>query len=203
MFPKLAATIDSLLDSEISSDRNAVLHIIIDYIKNKLSNDEPVKLNFICTHNSRRSQLAQIWAQTAADYYIIDINCYSGGVEVTTFNENAVEAIIRAGFDVSSEGNENPIYLVNNSSANEPITVFSKLFDDMTSPNKGFAAIMTCSDADENCPLIPGAEIRISLLYEDPKEFDNTPIKADKYDERSRQIATEMFYVFSQINVGQ
>jgi len=200
MYPELAATIKSLPISEISSDRKVLLQELVDYIKIKKVSNKPVKLSFICTHNSRRSQLAQIWAQTAANYNNINIACYSGGVEITAFNENAVKAVIRAGFEVSSEGYENPIYLVSYSTNSEPITIFSKLFDDMTSPNKGFAAIMTCSDADENCPLIPGADIRIPLIYEDPKEFDNTPLAAEKYDERSRQIAAEMFYVFSKIN---
>jgi arsenate reductase len=200
MFPKLAAYIDLLPLSEISTDRKEILQLVIDYIRSKRGNDEPVKLNFICTHNSRRSQLAQIWSQTAANYYKIAASCYSGGVEVTAFNENAVAAIIKAGFDVSSEGDYNPIYLVSHSTTDDPTPVFSKLYDDMTIPNKGFVAIMTCSDADENCPFIPGAETRIPLLYADPKEFDETPIMAEKYDERSRQIATEMFYIFSKVN---
>jgi len=200
MFQKLATTIASLPVSEISTDRKAALQVVIDYIRSQRGNNEPVKLNFICTHNSRRSQLAQIWAQTAAKYKEIDVACYSGGVEVTAFNENAVKAIIQAGFEVSSEGDDNPIYQVSYSITDAPIPVFSKLYDDMTSPNKGFAAIVTCSDADENCPFIPGTDVRITLLYDDPKEFDNTPLAAEKYIARSNQIAAEMFYVFSQLN---
>ena len=200
MYPELSTTINSLPITEISSDRKLILQQVIDYINDKMLKNEPVKLNFICTHNSRRSQLAQIWAQTAANYYKISAVCYSGGVEVTAFNENAVEAIIQAGFEVSKEGDDNPIYLVSSSTTDKPIPVFSKLYDDMTSPNRGFAAIMTCSDADENCPFIPGTDVRIPLLYDDPKEFDNTPFAGEKYSARSNQIATEMFYIFSKIN---
>lgn len=200
MLPKLATTIDSLTDSEISSERKAILRIVVDYIKSKKQNDEAVKLNFICTHNSRRSQLAQIWAQTAANYYAVKASCYSGGVEVTAFNENALEAIKRAGFEVSQEGEHNPIYLVSYATSDKPLPIFSKRYDDLANPNKGFATIMTCSDADENCPFIPGAETRIPLLYDDPKAFDETPIMVEKYDERSNQIGAEMFYIFSQIN---
>ena len=61
---------------------------------------------------------------------------------------------------------------------------------------------MTCSQANANCPFIPGAEKRIPITYEDPKEFDNTPQQIKKYQERSNQIATEMLYVFSQINTN-
>ena len=200
MFPELTTFISALSVSKISLDRKLILQDIIEFITNKQADNEPVKLNFICTHNSRRSQLAQIWAQTAASYFNLNIACFSGGVEVTAFNKNAVSAIERAGFAISKEGEENPIYLVKHTSINPGITVFSKLYDDVVNPNKGFAAIMTCSEADENCPFIPGAEVRIPLLYEDPKEFDNTPVMAEKYQQRSKQIATEMFYIFSQIN---
>ena len=62
---------------------------------------------------------------------------------------------------------------------------------------------MTCSHADENCPLIPGAEKKISLMYEDPKLFDRTILEKEKYRERSLQIATEMKYVFSKIKLNE
>lgn len=58
---------------------------------------------------------------------------------------------------------------------------------------------MTCSQADGGCPFISGAEKRIAITYDDPKAFDNTDQQTEKYNERSLQIATEMFYVFSQI----
>jgi len=200
MFQKLAATIASLPVAEISTDRKAILQVVVDYIKSQRGNEDPVKLNFICTHNSRRSQLAQIWARTAAYYYKTDVESFSGGVEVTEFNRNAIEALENAGFAAIRNGKVNPHYLIRFSSGTEGIIAFSKLYDDAVNPTSGFAAVMTCSDADETCPFIPGAEARIPLLYEDPKEFDKTPLMVEKYQERSRQIATEMFYVFSQLN---
>lgn len=195
----LTSTIKNLSTEDLSSDRKKILDELIDYINLKTANNEAVKLNFICTHNSRRSQLAQIWAQTASRYYNIEASCYSGGVEVTAFNKRAVEAIKRAGFEVKEEGSGNPICLVSGSNTCQPLKAYSKFYDDPENPNTGFAAIMTCSDADENCPFIPGAEKRIPLRYYDPKEFDNTPLEAQKYDERSMQIAGEMFYLFSKI----
>ena len=59
---------------------------------------------------------------------------------------------------------------------------------------------MTCDLQTEACPFVPGAEKRIPITFEDPKAFDNTPQQAEKYKERSLQIATELFFVFSQIN---
>ncbi|MEQ8337607.1 MAG: protein-tyrosine-phosphatase [Cyclobacteriaceae bacterium] len=199
MIPTLSTTIDQVISQDIPDERKQVLDPLITYIQEKLDQQADVNLNFICTHNSRRSQFSQIWAQTAADYYGIPVKSFSGGVEVTAFNERAVASIKRSGFKVTSEGDTNPVYTVFHSDNNEGISLFSKLFDDPVNQSDHFAAVMTCSHADENCPFIPGAEKRIPVLYEDPKAFDGTPEEANKYDERSIQIAAEMFYVFSMI----
>ena len=196
---ELANTLQLIKSTEVPKKRQEVLQPLIDYIQSKASTNIEALLNFICTHNSRRSQLAQIWAQTAAYYYKVNAVCYSGGVEVTAFNARAVSSIKRAGFKISSQGKSNPTYAVSFSDEAEPIKMFSKLYNDGTSPSKYFAAVMTCSDADKNCPLIPGTEARIPVRYEDPKAFDGTSEESAKYDERSMQIASEMFYVFSKI----
>ncbi len=198
-FPTLLSTIQKAKSLPISEERKAVLQELIDYVQQKLDKEESISLNFICTHNSRRSQFSQIWAKTAADLYSIPINSFSGGVEVTAFNERAVESIKRTGFKVSKNGNENPKYYIFHSGDGEPIVTFSKLYDDAANVPKGFAAVMTCSHADENCPFIPGAEARIPVRYDDPKAFDGTPEEAGRYDERSLQIASEMIHVFSKI----
>ena len=199
LFPKLAKTIKSLSAVTIPYDRIEVLQKLIDYIQDKKLLGKDIKLHFICTHNSRRSQFAQIWAQTAAFYYGIKLDCFSGGIEESTFNKRAIAAIKRAGFKISSEAEINPQYAISFSKQTKPVLMFSKLYDHESCPSSGFAAVMTCSHADENCPFIPGAENRIKVMYIDPKTFDSTPQEASKYDERSTQIATEMFYVFSQI----
>ncbi len=204
MLPKLATTIDKARELEIPEDRKEVLSVLIAYIQSKVDEGKDVHLNFICTHNSRRSQFSQIWAQTAADYFGVPAKCYSGGVEVTAFNERAVESVKRSGFRVSSKGEINPVYSAFYSAdQDKPINAFSKLFDDPVNKADQFAAVMTCSHADENCPFIPGTEKRIAVRYEDPKAFDNTPEEAETYDERSMQIASEMCYVFSNITVNR
>ena len=201
MLPELLSTIEKARAQKISEERKGILDSLINYIQSKVTTGKDINLNFICTHNSRRSQLAQIWAQTAADYFDIKATCYSGGVEVTAFNERAVAAIKRNGFRVSAKGESNPIYFVFNSDDHEPISAFSKLYDDPINTAGQFAAVMVCSHADENCPFIPGTEKRIPVRYDDPKEFDDTPQEKEKYDERSLQIAAEMFYIFEQIKL--
>lgn len=185
--------------SSISEERKSILQELIHYVQKQKSEGKEIHLNFICTHNSRRSQFSQLWAQTASFYYGVKTFCYSGGVEVTAFNERAVASIKRFGFKVEQSGEGNPKYAVSFSENENPLIMFSKLYDDASSAQSNFAAVMTCSHADENCPFIPGANKRIPARYEDPKAFDDTELESAKYDERSKEIATEMFYVFSQV----
>jgi arsenate reductase len=197
LYPTIETLRSKFNFESIDATRKNELNAMINYIKSKVVKNETALLNFICTHNSRRSQLSQVWAQVAAHYYGIKANCYSGGVEVTAFNERAVESLKRMGFLIEARGENNPSYFVSFSKDAIPIVAFSKTYDNSINPKSGFAAIMTCSHADENCPFIVGCEARIPVRYEDPKAFDDTPQEAEKYDERSLQIATEMFYVFS------
>ncbi|MBC6365346.1 protein-tyrosine-phosphatase [Algoriphagus sp. AK58] len=198
-FPALQKTIEALPIASIPAERMPVIESMVAYILDKIKNGEELRLNFICTHNSRRSQFSQIWAQTAADYYGIEAFCYSGGVEVTAFNERAVSAIRRDGFKVVQKGEGNPVYFVFHGEESDPIITFSKVYDDAINAQKGFAAVMTCDHADENCPFIPGAEVRIPLRFEDPKAFDGTDLEEKMYSERSHQIGAELFLIFQKV----
>ena len=199
----LEKTVQSLATnfSTISPERKEILKQLADFVQAKARNHEKIELVFICTHNSRRSHISQIWAQAAAAYYGIgNMVSYSGGTEATAFNPRAVKAMQEAGFKINatSEGT-NPIYKVSFAENADPVITFSKKYDSASNPQKGFAAIMTCSHADENCPIVSGMEKRISLPYNDPKDFDGTPQEAAKYSERVKEIGTEIFYAFSQV----
>jgi len=192
----------SKLDVEsISNERKETLKPLVEYIQEKVDKKDSIRLNLICTHNSRRSHLSQIWAQTMAHHFgINNVSCYSGGTEATALFPMVASTLANTGFEVNtlSEG-KNPVYSIKFSENEQPVICFSKRMDDDFNPKSEFVAIMTCSQADEGCPFVPGAEKRIPITYDDPKAFDNTPQQAEKYSERSEQIATEMFYVFSQI----
>lgn len=201
LFPEIERTIKAFNFESITENRKNTLHPLIDYIQVKVSNHQEIRLNLICTHNSRRSHLSQVWAQTAAAYYDIkNVFCYSGGTEATALFPMAAKTLADSGFKIKTiaEGT-NPIYAIKYAENEHPIIGFSKVYDDEFNPESEFAAIMTCSQADGGCPFISGAEKRIPITFEDPKVFDNTPQQTEKYQERSLQIATEMFYVFSQI----
>jgi arsenate reductase (thioredoxin) len=203
VLPSLERTINRLKAefTEIPDDRKSILHDLTMFINEKKNAGKDISLSFICTHNSRRSHIAQIWAQAAAHYYRVgNVATYSGGTEATAFNPRAVHAMKQAGFEISimKEG-QNPVYEVMFSQDALPLTVFSKRYDDESNPKKDFAAIMTCSHADENCPFIPGATKRIALTYNDPKDFDGTPQEAEMYSQRVQQIGREILYAFSQV----
>jgi arsenate reductase len=201
IFPEIATVIDTFNFESITAERKIILQPLIDYIQTKVANQQEIRLNLICTHNSRRSHLSQVWAQTAAAYYDIkNVFCYSGGTEATAMFPMVSKTLAKQGFEIKTiaEGS-NPVYSIKYAANEHPVIGFSKTYDDSFNPQDEFAAIMTCSQADGGCPFIPGAEKRIPITFEDPKAFDNTPQQAEKYEERSLQIAAEMFYVFSQI----
>lgn len=200
LFPRLKSYADSLTFTfeQIPEERKKDLKQLATYIQSQLDSGKKVKLTFICTHNSRRSHMGQIWAAAAAAYYDIDgIETFSGGTEATAFNPRAVSAMERAGFVIDNPGGDNPRYLVRFSEEGAGLRCFSKKYDDPANPAKDFAAVMTCSQADAECPYIPGASFRIPIAYNDPKEADNTPEEQGRYDERCRQIGREMMYLFA------
>lgn len=205
-YPRLLDFIAQCLDSanNLPPQRAAALDALVRYIRDRRNERQPVTLTFICTHNSRRSQMAQVWAATAAAYHGIDgIHVHSGGTEATAFNPRAVGALERAGFRITpTTGGANPVYHVRYTDADPPITCFSKLYNQPPNPPAGFCAVMTCAHAEANCPVVHGATQRIAILYDDPKEADGIPEEARRYDERCRQIAVEMLYVFSRVNAA-
>ncbi|WMW77196.1 protein-tyrosine-phosphatase [Flavobacterium sp. 20NA77.7] len=204
MLEKLSITIKFISEISISESRKEVLLPLIDYIQNKINLSEEIRLNFICTHNSRRSHLAQIWAQTMAFHFgIKNVFCYSGGTEATALFPKVAEILFNQGFEIQKVSEEqNPVYAIKFAANQHPIICFSKVYFDDFNPKKNFAAIMTCNNADKGCPMVFGAEARFPIKYDDPKAFDGTELMNEKYAERSLQIASEMYYVFSQLKTN-
>lgn len=203
LFKNIENQIKDLDETSISVERQNIAQPLVDYIQSRADSNQEIRLNFICTHNSRRSHLSQVWAQTLAHYFDIkNVFCYSGGTETTALFPMAAKTLENTGFEIDTiaEGS-NPIYAIKYAADAHPILGFSKKFDSNFNPNSNFAAVLTCSSADKECPYIANAEVRIPMTFEDPKAFDNTPQQAEKYNERSLQIATELKYVFSKIKL--
>lgn len=201
MFENLSKTIHSIAEMAVPIERKEVLHNLVDYLQKKVNANEEIRLNFICTHNSRRSHLSQIWAQTMAFHFgIKHVYCYSGGTEATAMYPKVAETLSKQGFQIQKlSEDQNPVYAVKFDENQHPIICFSKAYFDDFNPKSQFGAIMTCNNADQGCPMVFGAEVRFPITYDDPKAFDGTDLMDEKYTERSLQIASELFYVFSQL----
>ena len=203
MYKNLVETINNVTTFQnISEERKNILRPLIDFVQQKVNNSQEISINFICTHNSRRSHLSQVWAQVAAAYYTIpNVHCYSGGTEETALFPKVAETLTHQGLSIFKIADtDNPVYAIKYSDNSLPIVGFSKKYDSPFNPVSAFVAIMTCSQADGGCPFIAGAEKRIPITFEDPKISDNTQEQSKVYADRSLQIATEMFYVFSKIS---
>jgi len=185
----------------IPTERKADLKKIADYVKTQSDAKQTSKLTFICTHNSRRSHLSQIWAAVAANYYgVTGVETYSGGTEATAFNPRAIAAIQRAGVSVEkTDDGKNPRYGVRFQKTGDSLICFSKVYDEAPNPKEAYCAVLTCSQADKNCPIVNGSTLRVAIPFEDPKVADDKPEEKATYDERCQQICREMLYLFSQV----
>lgn len=202
LFPSILATCQDFEQSfhEIPTARKAQLQRLSTYFSKKFKAGQTPKAIVICTHNSRRSHLGQLWLAVAATYYKLgNIATYSGGTEATAFNPRAVNAIQNVGFQVTVENKQvaNPRYHIKWQANMEAYIAFSKKYEAAPNPTQDFAAIMVCTAADEGCPFVAGADFRIALPFDDPKAFDGTPLETAKYAERCRQIGRAFLYMMS------
>jgi len=189
-------------ESQIPNARREELLKLSRYIEKCREAGQPAKLLFVCTHNSRRSHLAQLWAKIGAVYFGLDkLESYSGGTETTAMNPRTVAALQRIGLEITNDDRHptNPRYSVSFSKSEPPEICFSKTLVETPNPTENFAAIMTCSSADASCPNVKGCEFRLSLPYEDPKVSDGTRQEASTYDAKSKEIAREMLFVMSRV----
>lgn len=200
LLKKLNQTIETYIQnfSSITEERKAKLESLSNYLHQKATQNQTAKLVVICTHNSRRSHIGQLWLAAGASYYKLPfIKTFSGGTEATAFNPNAVNALQSVGFKINTENpnKTNPLYTVQWQENQEPYKAFSKRFEDTPNPNNEFAAIMVCSEADEGCPFVPGCDFRLALPFNDPKVSDGTLQETTQYLASCKEIGTEMLYV--------
>jgi len=200
MNSKITSIIQSFAAETVSAERKEILEPLADYIRKRKLKGDTIRLNFICTHNSRRSHLSQIWAQTMAFHFgIKNVFCYSGGTEATAMFPKIAETLSKQGFDILKlSETSNPVYAVKYARDENPVICFSKEYSHAFNPSSHYAAVVTCNSADDACPTVIGADARFPVKYDDPKAFDHTDLMDVKYAERSLQIALEMWYVFGQ-----
>ncbi len=208
LLPEISSYTQQRIDefAEIPAERQQQLKELSAYVSKKQQADQTARLTFICTHNSRRSHLAQVWSHVAAIYYQVEgVETFSGGTEATAFNPRAIAALRRCGMQIDSDDSQstNPHYSVRCQTVDKPSALpavcYSKVFSMPPNPQADFCAVMTCTQADGACPIVQGCDMRIAITYEDPKVGDGQPEEAAIYDARCAQIAREMLFMMSHV----
>ncbi|MFK7795942.1 MAG: hypothetical protein AB8E82_00710 [Aureispira sp.] len=190
---------------QISEKRKEKLQELSAYVLQKLSAQETPQVIVICTHNSRRSHMGQLWLAIGADYFDLPtIKTYSGGTEATAFDFRVVEAFRRIGVQIATTELTaiNPVYQISWNEHMQPYEAFSKAYPSAPNPTKDFAAVMVCAEADAGCPIVSGCDVRLALPYVDPKAFDDTDREEEAYNERVHQIGREILFVLHQVKLG-
>lgn len=196
--PELLATCRQLVTEfhQIPQERRRLLEQLANYLIAKYRAGKTPQVTVICTHNSRRSHMGQLWLAAGADFFgLPELRSFSGGTEATAFNPRAVDALRAVGFWIETEvAGDNPRYAVCWQKAQEPYRAFSKAYVTPPNPVENFAAIMVCTEADAECPYVMGCDYRLALPYHDPKAADGTPEEAARYLERAHDIGREILY---------
>ena len=179
---------------------------LVDWIVKNYHPGRQLGVITVCTHNTRRSILSATMGNVAAAYYGLDVRFSCGGTDPDAINPRSVAALKAIGVEVEPTGKEaprgksgvpNPVYSVRWGTGLET-TEFSKVYTDPHNPQKGYAAILVCSEVDAACPQVVGASVRIPVPYLDPKAFDGAPFEAAKYAERRDDIGRFMLSVMMQ-----
>ena len=103
-----------------------------------------LKVLFLCTGNSCRSQMAEGWARSLKSDCI---EAYSAGIETHGMNPNVVEVMAEAGVDISSQR--------------------SKHLDELRDIEFDYV-VTVCGRANESCPVFPGNTKVIHVGFDDP-----------------------------------
>jgi len=191
-----------LLSGGIKKERKTKLAVLAAQIKQLKRELSPVEIMVVCTHNSRRSHMGELWLRVGIDYYgLSNLRIHSAGTERSAINIRTIRSFQAIGLLVEKSMNkeENPNYKINWRTDEKSYTGYSKEIGSEELPTNGIVSILVCEDAAENCPFIVGSKLRINLPYEDPKRYDDTLEERTKYLERNLEIGSEMFYLLSEL----
>ncbi len=182
----------------IDAERREHLNALAIHIAKCKESANCANLIFICRCNSRRSHFAQIWAQIAADYFDLNsIKSFSGGIKTSAFNPKVISALERTGLEIFKlDETDNPTYSVYYSQSIKPIRCFSKIYFHEFNPSTRYTTVVICKEPELDWPSLEGATKTFNLTYQDPKEFDSTPLEIKKHDDVCKQISCEMLYMF-------
>jgi thioredoxin type arsenate reductase len=141
-----------------------------------LSSNPPVRVLFLCTHNSARSQMAEGLLRTRSEGLV---ESYSAGTEVSEIRPLAVRAMAEMNIDISHQ--------------------YSKHLDQYQ--NQNFDYIITvCDRARESCPVFPGDPVQIHWSFPDPAAVEGTEeVRYTAFRETAVQLNTRIGFLLMMI----
>lgn len=180
----ISETIDNF---SLSPGRVDMLEKIATTLFKIKSTQDELNVVFVCTHNSRRSHMAQVMFAAMVEHLEIDhTNSFSAGTEATEVHPLTISSLQEVGFDVVKKDSTHKL-----TSGDMSLDLFSKKYDH-PSIKSPFVAIMVCDEADNSCPTLPQAVKRFSLPYKDPKSADGTEVEQKVYATTLYKIGEEM-----------
>ncbi len=209
LFPELRTYCESLLVAPrvgLSERHQMAAKQVGSWVRLRRDAGMPANVIVVCTGNSRRSSFGAMLGNIAVAFSGEEgVRFWSGGTAPSAFNPRTIRALRGIGVQVEElgelappgpAGEPNPRYVVRwGAGEADSIVEFSKRYDDTSNPQQDYCAIMVCTDADENCPVVMGASLRVSMPFEDPKEYDGQPCEAAAYAERRDQIGRAMLRI--------
>lgn len=127
-----------------------------------------LKVLFLCTGNSCRSQMAEGWARHLKKS---SIEAYSAGIEKHGLNPHAVAMMAESGVDISGH--------------------FSKTLDDLGGVE--FDVVVTvCGHAHETCPVFPGHARVVHVGFDDPPKLARDETDPEKALAHYRRVRDEI-----------
>ncbi len=129
---------------------------------------QKLKVLFLCTGNSCRSQMAEGWARHLKSGVI---EPYSAGIETHGLNPNAVKVMAEAGVDISSHRSKH-------------INEFEDIDFDLV--------VTVCGHANEHCPVFPGKTRIIHVPFEDPPQLAKHAATQEEAVDVYRRIRDEI-----------
>ena len=212
LLPKIRSYLDRLSSQAFAADssRGEAIDTLAKWVAGRIAAAGSAEVIVVCTGNSRRSMLGAAMGNAAASYLETPVRFSSGGTAPSAMNIRTIEALREAGFEIEPNrqtapagagGELNPVYGVSwtvvgeRTAAEGDVLEFSKKFSDAANPQRDFAAIMVCSEASEECPIVPGAALSVSMPFEDPKSHDGLASETMAYAERRDEIARCMLEI--------
>lgn len=182
----------------ILKERKEVLLKIAEVIAAGCLKKDTININFIGENNAIISQICQVWAFLASKNFELNINSFSGGIEVTSFHRNTIKILQKSGFhfQLDNFSHQNPKYCISYNNEKVTILVFSKHYDNAIN-KEPFIPITTCEKSFNEFTTNTSFTNKCHLPYLDLKTIEGSVNKNEKLAAINEQITCEMYFLFS------